>query len=327
VSDVTYGNSAYDRFDFVTSTGGELGIKPGTKATMEATARFNDSAAESPIGLAVDQKAYAWANEPWNDFVILEYTIRNTTAQALNNLYAGFYLDWDIGDAQTNQAGWDNTDQVGYEWGPASAYYGIAAVLPATAKTYRAVKNPDFVWNNQFTDATKYQFLAETFQVLSSDEPHDWSQLLGYGPYNLAAGQSVTVAFAILGGTDLNDLKINARAARNAYLTTAVEDSRTDPVPVQFSLAQNTPNPFSIRTASAAEIRYSLAASGPVTLRIFNLLGQEVAVLVSGVQNTGSYTAQWNGRDRRGLAVPSGVYFYQLKTSNFTATRKLIVVE
>jgi subtilisin family serine protease len=327
VSDVTYGNSAYDRFDFVTATGGELGIKPGKKATVEATARFNDSAAESPIGLTVDQKAYAWANEPWNDFVILEYTIRNTTAQALNNLYAGFYLDWDIADAQKNQAGWDNANQVGYEWGPGSAYYGITAILPAKAHTYRAVKNPDFVWNNQFTDATKYQFLIETFQVLNSDVPHDWSQLLGYGPYNLAAGQSVTVAFAILGGTNLADLQANANAARGAYLTTGVDEAPADPVPLQFALAQSAPNPFAIKTAPAAEIRYSLAKPGPVTLRIFNLLGQEVAVLVSGVQNPGSYTAQWNGRDRRGLAVPSGVYFYQLKTPSFTATRKLIVVE
>jgi hypothetical protein len=62
-------------------------------------------------------------------------------------------------------------------------------------------------------------------------------------------------------------------------------------------------------------------------LRIFNLLGQEVAVLVQTFQDRGSYVAQWNGRDRRGLVTPSGVYFYQLKTPAFTATRKLIVVE
>jgi flagellar hook assembly protein FlgD len=96
---------------------------------------------------------------------------------------------------------------------------------------------------------------------------------------------------------------------------------------MQFELAQSTPNPFAIRTAPATEIRYSLAESGPVTLRIFNLLGQEIAVLVQGAQNPGSYVVRWDGRDRRGLAAPSGVYFYQIKTPNFTATRKLILVE
>ncbi|MCI0691777.1 S8 family peptidase [candidate division KSB1 bacterium] len=327
VSDVAYGNAdgsfSTRRYDFVTSSGGELNIQPGKKATVEATSRFNDSVAEAPIGLTIDQKAYAWANAPWNDFVILEYTIRNTTAQAISNVYAGFYLDWDIIDPEANFAGWDSANQLGYEWADGSAYYGITAVSPAQATSYRAVNNQEY----DGTDAAKYQYMSEGFQLVRSDAVGDWSQLLSFGPYNLPAGQSVTVAFAVLGGTDLNDLKANAQAARSVYLTTEVDDSQIDPVPLQFALAQSTPNPFAMRTAPSTEIRYSLAETGPVTLRIFNVLGQEVAVLVRGVQNPGSYAVQWNGLDRRGVAVPSGVYFYQLKTPGFTATRKLIVVE
>jgi subtilisin family serine protease len=323
VSDVAYGNASGNRYDFITLSGGELNIQPGKRATVEATARFNDSAAEAPIGLTVDQKACAWANAPWNDFVILEYTIRNTTAQAISNLYAGYYLDWDIIDADANFADWDGANQLGYQWANGSAYYGITAVLPAQATSYRAVKNREY----DAADATKYQYMSGGFQVVSSDAIGDWSQLLSAGPYNLAAGQSVTVAFAVLGGADLNDLKVNAQAARSAYLTTGVDDSPIEPVPLQFALAQSTPNPFAIRAVPAVEIRYSLAEPGPVTLRIFNLLGQEVAMLVQRTQNSGSYAVQWNGLDRRGVAVPSGVYFYQIKTPNFTATRKLIVVE
>lgn len=328
VSDVSYGNANSDRYDFTTATGGDLNIQPGRKATLELTSRFNDSVAESPLGLTVDQKVYAWANAPWNDFVILEYTIRNTTTQAINNIYAGVYLDWDVDDANANFANWDNANQLGYEWANGSAYYGITTVSPAQAVSYRAVKNADYVWTG-FSDARKYQFMTEGFQVVSSDQASDWSQLLSSGPHNLAAGKTVTVAFAILGGTNLADLQANARASRNAYnsLSVGVDAPDNTPAPVQFELAQNAPNPFALRTAPATEIRYSLAESGPVTLRLFNLLGQEVAVLVQGIQNSGSYAVQWNGRDRRGLAAPSGVYFYQIKTPNFTATRKLIVVE
>ena len=328
VSDVAYGNAANDRYDFVTPAGGEINFKPLKNAATEASSRFTDSIAEAPLGLAVDQKAYVWANEPWNDFVILQYTIRNTTAQPLNNLYAGYYLDWDIGDSQSNDAGWDPTNQVGYEWGPGTAYYGIAAVSSAQARNYRAVKNPDFVWGNKFTDAVKYQFMTENFQVVASDQPHDWSQLMSAGPFNLPAGQSVTVAFAILGGTDLADLQKNARATRDAYtsLATGVE-APTDPVPLQFELAQNAPNPFTRRTAPLTEIRYNLAETGPVSLRIFNLLGQEVATLVKSFQTRGSYSIKWDGRGQRGIAAPAGVYFYQLRAPNFSATRKLIIVE
>jgi hypothetical protein len=70
-----------------------------------------------------------------------------------------------------------------------------------------------------------------------------------------------------------------------------------------------------------------VAEPGPVSLRVFNLLGQEVAVLVRNFQNRGRYTVQWDGHDRRGLAVPAGVYFYQFHAPNFSATRKLIVVQ
>jgi subtilisin family serine protease len=329
VSDVSYGNANGDRYDFVTSAGGDLNIQPGSKATLELTSRFNDSVAEAPIGLTVDQKTLAWANAPWNDFVIFQYNITNTTTQAINNVYAGVYLDWDIGDdSNANFANWDNANQLGYEWANGSAYYGVTAVAPAKATSYRAVKNPDYVWTG-FTDASKYQFMTEGFQVVSSNAASDWSQMLSSGPYNLAAGKTVTVAFAILGGTNLADLQANARAARDAYnsLAVSVDSPDNTPAPVRFELAQNAPNPFAIRTAANTEIRYSLAETGPVTLRIFNLLGQEIAVLLQGTQNRGSYAVQWDGRDRRGLAAPSGVYFYQLKTPNFTATRKLIVVE
>ena len=326
VSDVSYGNADQDRFDFAAVAGGELNITPGKKATLEATSRFDDRAADAPLGLVVDQKAYAWANAPWNDFVILEYTIRNNTAQTINGLYAGYYLDWDIGKSDENFAGWDNANQLGYEWANGSVYYGITAVAPNRATAYRAVNNPTFVWTG-FTDASKYQFMADGFQTVSGATADDWSQQLSYGPYSLAAGKTVTVAFAILGGTDLNDLRANAQAARGAYLTTAVDEAREETAPLQFELAQNSPNPFARRTAQSTTIHYNLAEPGAVSLRVYNLLGQEVAVLVQRWQNRGRYTAPWDGRDQRGLAVAAGVYFYQLRAPNFSATRKLIVVE
>ena len=326
VSDVSYGNADQDRFDFAVVAGGELNITPGKKATLEAASRFDDRAADAPLGLSVDQKAYAWANAPWNDFVILEYTVRNNTASTINNLYIGYYLDWDINKSDENFAGWDNTNQVGYEWAAGSAYYGITAVSPNRATAYRAINNPVFVWNG-FTEASKYQFMTGGFQTVSGPSADDWSQLLSYGPYSLAAGKTVIVAFAILGGTDLTDLRANAQAARGAYLTTGVNEPRDESAPLQFELAQNSPNPFAMRTAPTTTIQYNLAESGPVSLRVFNLLGQETAVLVQGLQNRGRHTAPWDGLDQRGLAVPAGVYFYQLRAPNFTATRKLIIVE
>jgi hypothetical protein len=88
-------------------------------------------------------------------------------------------------------------------------------------------------------------------------------------------------------------------------------------IPVEYALSQNYPNPFNPSTT----IRYSLAQTDHVSLKIFNLAGQEVAPLVDGKQNAGEHHVQWQAVD-----VPSGVYFYQLQTGEKVETRKMILL-
>lgn len=102
---------------------------------------------------------------------------------------------------------------------------------------------------------------------------------------------------------------------------TAVE---TDPVlPAEFVLEQNYPNPFNPST----QILFALPQAGKVSLIIYNLLGQKIMTLVDGTLASGTHAVNWNGRDARGLQLPSGVYFYSLKTSNFTATKRMILMK
>ncbi|MBN2012492.1 T9SS type A sorting domain-containing protein [candidate division KSB1 bacterium] len=84
----------------------------------------------------------------------------------------------------------------------------------------------------------------------------------------------------------------------------------------QFRLDQNFPNPFNPETT----ISYHLPSSGYVVVKIFNLRGQEVATLVNGIQDAGDYSIQWHPEN-----LPSGPYFYQMKSGVFSATRKLLV--
>ncbi|MBI4550679.1 MAG: fibronectin type III domain-containing protein, partial [Candidatus Latescibacteria bacterium] len=90
----------------------------------------------------------------------------------------------------------------------------------------------------------------------------------------------------------------------------------------QFALRQNVPNPFNPATA----IRYDLPRAAQVTLRVYNLLGQEVAVLVDARQEPGYYTVRWDGRNRAGVSVASGLYFYRLRAGEFTRTKKMMLV-
>jgi hypothetical protein len=107
--------------------------------------------------------------------------------------------------------------------------------------------------------------------------------------------------------------------------TVAVQQN--DIVPQRFALLQNSPNPFSA-AAPATVIRYELpfTANVPVSVRIFNVLGQYVRELVNAVQPAGRYEVQWDGRLSNGERAPLGIYFYQLRAGQQTLTQKLMVL-
>ena len=92
--------------------------------------------------------------------------------------------------------------------------------------------------------------------------------------------------------------------------------------PVAYALEQNYPNPFNPSTT----IRYSLAKKSDVNLEIYNTLGQRVRTLYSGARSTGEYETIWDGTNDNGGHVASGVYFYRLRTGEYTAVRKLVMI-
>ena len=94
-------------------------------------------------------------------------------------------------------------------------------------------------------------------------------------------------------------------------------------VPGRFELAQNYPNPFNPTT----RIEFSLPVKGQVSLVIYNLLGREIATLVNQDMNAGSHSLTWDGKDNRGAAVTSGIYFYRLESNDRVQTRKLLLLK
>lgn len=106
--------------------------------------------------------------------------------------------------------------------------------------------------------------------------------------------------------------------------STAVNEDKTS-IPDKFLLKQNYPNPFNPETI----IEYSLPASESsyhVVLRIYNSLGQLIAVLIDKEQSPGIYNIHWNGKDFRGNQVASGVYFYSIQAGSFIQIRKMVLL-
>ncbi len=139
--------------------------------------------------------------------------------------------------------------------------------------------------------------------------PANWKSTQGYDvPYNLRYTN-----------TSLTDANGNPLGDETWWpdKTLGVEQIHNT-VPSKFSLSQNYPNPFNPTT----EINYSITKSGLVTLKVFNILGQEVATLVNQIQKAGTYKVDFNA-----TSLASGVYLYRIESNNFTQTKKMILMK
>ncbi len=88
-------------------------------------------------------------------------------------------------------------------------------------------------------------------------------------------------------------------------------------IPVAYNLSQNYPNPFNPTTT----IEFSIPNSGFVTLKIYNVLGEEITTLVSEKLSFGSYAYNWDARN-----LASGIYLYRLQAGDYIETRKMVLM-
>ncbi len=114
--------------------------------------------------------------------------------------------------------------------------------------------------------------------------------------------------------------------------TTAVSEPENANVPQDFSLFQNHPNPFGrgsfLQRIPATTITYRLTNENalPVSLRIFNVAGQEVKHSDLGMQQAGSHEISWDGRDRLGYEVSGGIYIYRLHVGQKSISKKMLLI-
>ncbi|HEX9655621.1 MAG TPA: choice-of-anchor J domain-containing protein, partial [Bacteroidota bacterium] len=294
-----------------------------------ATALLDDSGAPVPYAVRILQKSYSNTGE---EFVFVRYGYINTTGSAINGFHAGIFNDWDINATTftTNSGGYDLTRDLVYQFDngtpPTPYYYGFATLDGLSGARVTTATPPAPTATGSFTWITTFDPT-----ILPNGDFRTWQ---GTGPMDIAPGDTAWTTFAIVAGNDLAGIQANTDAAKAKAIAlgwiipTGVEDP-TAGLPESFDLAQNYPNPFNPTTV----IRYALPEPSSVTLKIYNVLGQQIAELVNDVKDAGFFQTEWNGRNQYGQLVSSGVYFYRMEARGtnggnvFVSEKKMLMLK
>jgi len=316
-------NIHYYEKDWTRTDGTEFALLPGT-SDQDGNATFDDRYPQQQqrIGLQVHQQSYQWRDSTCYDFIIFEYTIQNTGENGnLSNLYASVWLDPDVGDANNDLAGFDQTRSLIYMYnsqGIPDGYFGLKLLgeenSPHTARAYNNVEDIE-----PYNDYERFQCMTSGFPSISQTVA-DYRIILTAQPFNLAINETHRVTYGIVLGHSLGELQVHADTMEAIYNRTVVsiEDFVQSDIPTNYSLAQNYPNPFNPST----KISWQSPVSGRQTLKVYDVLGKKVVILVDEYKSAGSYEVEFDGSK-----LPSGVYFYQLKAGEFLSMKKMLLLK
>jgi hypothetical protein len=255
---------------------------------------------------------------------LLRYDIVNTNASAINNLYAGIFFDWDMLDGSDDFTGYDSSENFGYCYhvGGSPDNWVAAALVSSDNYGFWAINNQGgdggFNIYDGFTDTEKWQALSSGVGKPQAGAG-DISHVISSGPYSIQPNDTIHIAFAVAAGFSINDLRNAITNARIKYsqIPTAIS-FEDDNIPRGFYLSQNHPNPFNPST----KIRWQSHVGAWQTLKVFDVLGNEVATLMNGYAPAGSYEVEFSSRN----ILTSGVYFYRLQVREFVEIKKMILL-
>lgn len=298
-------------------------LLPGPRADQEAFSTFRDSLptalAPRSVGVRVRQRGLAWSTAGRRNFIILEYSLKNITADTLKPLYAGLFADWDLpGESSRNVARYDSVQQLGYCYDPLAArlYAGVQVLGRRPAGVYSIDNNAPagtpIYFKDGFSPAEKYLALSDGFgrahrSAGADPTGADVSQVLSTLVPRLAPGDSATVAFAVLAAPTLPELQATAQAAAAAYAP--AQPLATTPAWASTPTWQVYPNP------SQGLVRVELPWDfGPGTAQLLDALGRQVTRQPLGPL----------GGELRFSALPTGLYTLRIVGHGRTLVRQLV---
>ncbi len=299
--------------DFATRTGIEDVSSTKVYGSTGYNTVFDDQRSLNPLGVTVSQWTHDADN---NDYVTVIYSVVNNSASTLAGLHIGLALDWDVGDPYLNQGSYDENATLAYVFESAEKttntnYYGVTAIQGGVSGVY--VGSDD----NYYDEALSTTFYGRAMTTLdyTPAAAGDMRSVLALGPFELAPGGRQNVAFALVAGNDLADLRGNAAAAHSNFVSYPVAQTNP-PKTVGGDFAQLQGGAL---TRSEANVYFEYgeteaygstvnADQSPLTSSVFD----PVSAFIDGLVTNTEYHYQ--------LVVDNGAFVYYGRDMTFTTT-------
>jgi hypothetical protein len=299
-------------------------VTTNTVSDFDVDGTFRDNVSATPLPVTVHHKAFAWSQAPHRKYVIVQYTIKNTGASSLSQVYAGIFSDWDI-DAATygqNKADFDAANKMGYAYctNAGGKYCGIKLLTNTAPVNHYAIDNISGGGGGVditagFSSSQKYTVLSTSRnQAGGSGTGNDVCDVVSSGPFTIAAGDSIKVAFALIAGDDLADLQASAIDAQTMYDNLPLGGIVT--ADLNSAMMSLFPNP----TDGNTEIHYHIAEAANTEIHIVDASGRTVRIISEGEKQPGEYVERIDA-----ATLSEGLYFIQLVSGNKVTTRKMMV--
>ncbi len=251
-------------------------FQPPQKADFETEGTFNDNPAPASdyLGVTVRHHTYAWDDPGHRKYVIVEYTVKNTSSSTLNPLYIGIFSDWDIPNADyaSNRCKTSVIKKTTYAYNLNTPLYGGVGVVSQTPFISYCINNDGSGGSvniyDDYTSSEKYLTLSTNRDTAGfAPSGTDVSAVTSSGPFALNPGDSITVAFVILADTTEQGLLASYDSAFVKYNGVNPPTAITDnPVPSSFHIY---PNP-----ASEKLILSGISNAHDIHIKIINAHGK-----------------------------------------------------
>ncbi|MBK7980441.1 MAG: T9SS type A sorting domain-containing protein [Ignavibacteriae bacterium] len=286
-----------------------------TFGDYEVYGSFNNDYSGLPPSIFQKENIYCWQDK---NFIIAKYTLISRESNAIDAIVG---LDI-IPEVEGSYSGGDTVTY--------SAESKVLSIKKHEAVGFKSL-NSDFkslksmVWYDSYqVDTSYYSWLTynnfDSPFIIKPDDPvvDDPILIPAFNSRTIAPGDSVVIYLAMAYGENEAAMLASLEEAQQKYEMLTDVKSEVKNIPSEFTLNQNYPNPFNLNTT----ISFGLPEKSQVTLKVFNLLGEEVAQVVNQILDAGTHSVNFDAS-----MLPSGMYIYSLQTEKQFLTRKMTLIK